>query len=115
VSKLSESTKKFLKEVFPHNLILEEFYVNFMGTRLFFDFYVKELDLLIEVQGAQHDKYIEHFHGDKEGFLSSKRRDNLKKEYCQRTGSVLIEVRSEKELVKNKFLRRIWEAISDES
>ncbi len=111
VSKLADATRKFLKEVFPHNLIFEEHYINYKGARLFFDFYIKEVDVLIEVQGRQHDEFIKHFHVDREGFLSSKRRDNLKKAYCQETGTVLIEIKSEKELDKDEFIERIWSAM----
>jgi hypothetical protein len=111
VSLLANKTKEFLKEIFPHNLIFEEHYINYKGVRLFFDFYIKEVDVLVEVQGQQHDRFIEHFHGDKEGFLASKRRDNLKKRYCEETGAVLIEIRSEQELDKSKFRERVWEAL----
>lgn len=111
MSKLSEITGKFLKEIFPHNLIFEEHYVNYKGTRLFFDFYIKEIDVAVEVQGQQHDKFIEHFHGDKEGFLSSKRRDNLKKAYCEESKVVLIEVRNEYELDRDRFVERIWKEL----
>jgi len=112
VSKLSDQTKEFLKEIFPHNLIQEERYINYKGTRLFFDFYIKELNVLVEVQGRQHDAFVKHFHVDREGFLDSKRRDNLKKAYCEETDTVLIEVRGEKELNKVKFIERIWKGMT---
>jgi hypothetical protein len=32
----------------------------------------------------------------------------LKKEYCEETDVVLIEIRDEKELNKEKFIKRIW-------
>jgi len=112
VSKLSDKTKEFLKGIFPHNLIQEEWYIKYKGTKLFFDFYIKELGVLVEVQGRQHDEFVKHFHTDREGFISSKRRDNLKKAYCEETGAVLLEIRSEKELDKNKILNRIWRNIT---
>ena len=112
MSKLSDKTKDFLKEIFPHNPIYEERYIKYKGTRLFFDFYIKEMNVLIEVQGRQHDEFVKHFHVDREGFVDSKKRDNLKKEYCEETGSVLIEVRSEKELNKEEFIKRIWKGIT---
>jgi len=111
VSKLSDKTKEFLKEIFPHHSIYEEHYINYEGTRLFFDFYIKELNVLVEVQGLQHYQFIKHFHTDREGFVSAKRRDNLKKAYCEETGSVLVEIRSDKELDKVKFIERIWKGM----
>lgn len=111
VSKLSEEVYELLRKVFPHNMIVQEHYVNYGGRRLFFDFYIKELDVLIEVQGRQHDRFVKHFHGDKEGFLSSKGRDNLKKAYCQENDMVLLEIKSSDELYEDELLDRIWEGM----
>ena len=108
MSKLADKTRDFLKEIFPHNSIYEERYIKYKGTRLFFDFYIKEINVLIEVQGRQHEEFVKHFHTDRDGFIDSKKRDNLKKEYCQETDIVLIEIRDEKELNKEKFIKRIW-------
>jgi len=107
MSKLADDTYTFLKDTFPYYIITKEYYVNYNNTRLFFDFYVKDLGLLVEVQGRQHDEFVKHFHGDKEAFLSSKKRDNLKKEYVEYRNFVLIEIRSEKELEKDKFMERV--------
>lgn len=82
--------------------------MNYNNTRLFFDFYIKDLGLLIEVQGRQHDEFVKHFHTDKETFLASKKRDNLKKEYAEKAGFVLLEIRSEHELDKDRFIERVW-------
>jgi hypothetical protein len=111
MSKLSESTYDLLKEIFPHNIILKEYYVKYKGTRLFFDFFVKDMLIFVEVQGRQHDEFIKHFHEDRAGFLEHKRRDNLKKEYCEKRESVLLEIRSEEELDKDKIIERIWSAM----
>lgn len=110
MSKLSEDTHILLKEVFPHHTILLEHYVRYKGAKLFFDFYIKELSVFIEVQGRQHDEYVAHFHGDREGYLSSKRRDNLKKEYCEVNDIVLVEVR--KKLNRKSLLRSIWKEMT---
>ena len=107
MSKLADDTYGFLREIFPHNIITKEYYVNYNSTRLFFDFYIKDLALLVEVQGRQHDGFVKHFHTDREGFLASKARDNLKKEYIEHRNFVLIEIRSEKELEKDKFMERV--------
>ena len=106
MSKLSDDTYTFLRKVFPHNIITKEYYVNYNNTRLFFDFYIKDLGILLEIQGRQHDEFVKHFHTDRESFLASKKRDNLKKEYCEKRDFVLIEIRSEKELDKDKFIER---------
>lgn len=106
MSKLADNTYSFLRKIFPHTIIAKEHYVRYKNTKLFFDFYIKDLALLIEVQGHQHEKFVKHFHHDRETFLASKKRDNLKKEYCDKEGFILLEIRDKKELDKEKFIER---------
>jgi len=113
MSNLSDSTHELLKKVFPHNVILKEHYVKYKGIRLFFDFYIKDLGVFIECQGPQHDEYISYFHGDKAGFMEQKKRDNLKKEYCQSKKLTLVEVRIEDGLDENKLIEFIWSKLDD--
>ncbi|GBC30768.1 hypothetical protein GLOIN_2v1846539 [Rhizophagus irregularis DAOM 181602=DAOM 197198] len=44
------------------------------------DIYYPEHDFAIEVQGSQHEKYIEFFHRDPNNFIKQQARDQLKKE-----------------------------------
>jgi hypothetical protein len=107
MSKLADDFYGFLRTIFPYNVILKEHYVQYNHTKLFFDFYIKDLGILFEVQGRQHDVFVKHFHNDRETFLASKHRDNLKKEYCEKEDLILIEIRDEKELNKDALLKRI--------
>ena len=107
MSKLADETHAFLRKTFPHNIISREYYAKYDNTRLFFDFYIKDLGVLIEVQGHQHDEFVKHFHNDRETFLASKKRDNLKKEYCEKQNFVLIEIRKNSELDRDKFIERV--------
>jgi len=92
VSKQSFSIYELLIESFKYCTVLKEYYINYKGQQLFFDFYLKEYNLLFEIQGRQHSEYIEHFHGDKQGFISSKKRDNLKVQYCEENNFTLITI-----------------------
>jgi len=112
MSKLSNKVYNLLQELFPHNSIQKEYYVKFKGSRLFFDFFIKELSVVIEVQGRQHSEYIKHFHVDREGFLASKRRDNLKKEYCEQHDLVLVEI--EDDISKDDMLEKIWSGMNND-
>ena len=56
------------------------------------DCYNAELGLALEYNGAQHYKYIPHFHRSKEAFHNQKYRDEIKKYKCQENGIRLIEV-----------------------
>jgi hypothetical protein len=56
------------------------------------DCYNDELKLALEYNGAQHYKYIPHFHRSKEAFHNQKYRDEIKKYKCKENGIRLIEV-----------------------
>lgn len=47
-----------------------------------FDFYLIDYDILIEVDGEQHRKFIPHFHRTEEGFLLTQKHDTLKNDFC---------------------------------
>jgi len=113
MSKLSEYVHDLIKKVFPHHLIKTEHYVKYKGTRLFFDFYIKELNVLVEVQGKQHYGFVKHFHTDKNGYVKSKKRDNLKKEYCQENNMTLVEINSE--ITKRELADKIWKGMGNGS
>ena len=112
MSKLSENVYALLKKVFPHYTIITEHFVFFKGTKLFFDFYIKEMGILIEAQGRQHEEFIKHFHGDAGGFLAAKQRDNLKIEYCEKKALVLITFDEKEELSTKRLLYKIWSTMA---
>jgi hypothetical protein len=57
---------------------------------LHLDIYYPEYGFAIEVQGEQHDHYIEFFHrGGSNNFIKQQERDQLKKELCEENWIVL--------------------------
>jgi hypothetical protein len=113
MSNQSNKVFELLKELFPHNRIKMEYYVNYKGQRLFFDFYIRELGIFIEIQGQQHTKFIKHFHGSKEVFLAQKNRDNLKLMYIEENNIYsLIEIRYDEEVTKKLLLSKIKKALT---
>lgn len=108
MSKQADKIFQLLKELFPHNRIKAEHYVNYKGKKLFFDFYIHELGVLIEVQGQQHSKFVKHFHGNKEVFLAQKNRDNLKIEYVQNDKFLsLVRFNYDEKITKSLILKKI--------
>ena len=90
-SKIQFKTKQFIKDFWYNNLVFEEFPV--AGTRLSLDFYNATKKIAIEVQGAQHRKYVPHFHGGhKSNYIDQLRRDKQKLEFCEMNGIHLMEV-----------------------
>ena len=105
-----------LEELFPrnpHKRVFLEYYVNFRGARLFFDFYIKELEVFIEVQGRQHIQFVKHFHGSIENFKAQKHRDDLKIEYVQETNKCLVRIYDTEEITKELILEKIERSLEE--
>ena len=93
MSKIANKIHGILDDMFPRlsaQRITSEIYINYKGQKLFFDFFVKELGVYIEVQGRQHTEFVKHFHGEKEAFQAQKMRDNLKIQYVEEHEQCLI-------------------------
>jgi len=69
------------------------------------------LNLFFEVQGQQHQEFNKHFHGDREGFVKSKARDNLKKEWIEKYDHHLIEIYPGDKLSHNALLNKIYKEL----
>jgi len=62
-----------------------------------FDFHLTSQDILIECDGIQHRKPIDHF-GGKERLIYQKTNDGIKNKYCEDTDIKLLRVNSFKEI-----------------
>lgn len=83
-----------------HNIVFEEqkrFSDCKYKKRLSFDFFISDKNTAIEFQGVQHQQPVEHFGGD-ESFQEQKRRDSIKRQYCETNSIRLIEVYSVEEI-----------------
>ena len=60
--------------------------------KLRYDFYLKELNILIEYDGMQHYKPVKRWGGEK-GFEVRKRRDQIKDEFAKSAGIPLIRIK----------------------
>jgi len=89
-SKFQLQIKEFLQPYWEHDIVFEEF--RLVGTRLTFDFYNANKKIMIEVQGAQHTKFIKFFHGNRLKYLQQLKRDDKKYEFCQKNNLKLIEI-----------------------
>lgn len=89
-SKFQTSVKNFLNPYWFNDIVFEEFKI--VGTRLSFDFYNANKKIAIEVQGAQHTKYVKFFHGSRLNYLDQLRRDEKKLKFCIANDITLIEI-----------------------
>lgn len=69
------------------------------GCELLFDFYLPELNLIIEYDGIQHDKPVKKFGGEA-SFEGIKFRDNIKNEYCIKNNIHIIRIKYRRNLKK---------------
>lgn len=114
MSKLADKVLSALKESFPRNVILKEHYVRYKGTRLFFDFYIKDLGVLVEVQGIQHVELVGHFHKDKHAFYAQKQRDRMKVEYALNDEDVcLIRFYYNEKITSDLVTKKVFNAIDE--
>jgi hypothetical protein len=89
-SKFQFSVKDFLYPYWRSDIVFEEF--KLVGTRLSFDFYNASKKVAIEVQGAQHTKYVKFFHGNRMKYLEQLKRDDKKLRFCQINNINLVEI-----------------------
>lgn len=114
MSKISNEIYDILQEMFPKHLgnrIQKEIYINYKGQKLFFDFYIRELGVYVEVQGRQHTQFVKHFHGDKEAFKAQKMRDNLKIRYVQEQEQCLVRFHYDEKITKKLVTKKINKAL----
>lgn len=90
ISHLAKSVKESLETALPNTLIKQEEYVNYKGSRLFFDFYIPAFEVYIEVQGVQHTEFNKHFYSSAAAFRAAKKRDRLKQEWCELNDQTLV-------------------------
>tara|TARA_R100000152_G_C6732293_1_gene156814 strand:+ start:104 stop:508 length:405 start_codon:yes stop_codon:yes gene_type:complete len=89
-SKVQNSVKKYLKKYWSQDIVFEEFPL--AGTRMTFDFYNATKNIVIEVQGRQHTKFVPFMHGgSKINFLKQLKRDEDKIKFCNINDIVLLE------------------------
>lgn len=84
---LKSSYEQTIKQLLDKNNIAYDTEKIFKDCRcdspLRFDFYIPELNMLIEMQGEQHFKEVK-FWGGKEGLQKRQERDKIKEDYCKR-------------------------------
>ena len=65
--------------------------IGIKGKNLSYDFYIPNLNLLIECQGQQHYRPVDVFGGE-EQFKTQQEHDRRKREYAEKNGYKLLEI-----------------------
>lgn len=96
-SKFQKRIKDILQSYWRSHIVFEEFPI--VGSRLSLDFYNATLNIAVEVQGLQHTKYVEFFHGkSKLNFIKQLKRDQDKLNFCEINNIELIEIHDEQDI-----------------
>ena len=95
-SKLQIAVGDLLDKRFPQFHVRENYRPDWLMssnlTKLELDFYVEELKIAFEIQGAQHIEFVPFFHGSRLNFEKRKLYDQEKKDLCYGRGVQLIEL-----------------------
>lgn len=95
-SKGETNTYAVLRKIYPRETIIKEKTfpdcLSPLGYRLRFDFYLAAKNIAIEYNGKQHYTYTPYFHKNENDFGSQVTRDNIKVNYCDQKGILLIVV-----------------------
>jgi very-short-patch-repair endonuclease len=116
MSYIATQVQNTLEELFPakpFKQVFCEYYINYKGQKLFFDFHIKKLNVVVEVQGQQHTKFVKHFHGTRQNFLKQKERDNLKRIWAEEEDVVLVRFNYDEKITKKLVLYKIDKAMKD--
>ncbi len=114
MSKLADNVYDVIRKSFPTHTIHKEHYINYKGTRLFFDYFIKSMGVLVEVQGRQHTQFVKHFHGNRASFLGQKKRDNLKLEYVQSQDNLcLVRFYDNEKITEKLVLDKLYTALDE--
>lgn len=94
VSKYHKQARELLKELYPSDSIIEE--LTLPGTKtkrpLYADFFIPRLKTVVEVHGEQHYTYNTFFYSSKMEFFLAKRRDSIKKQWCEHNDIIYVEL-----------------------
>ena len=100
-SKFQPYVKEFLRPYWKNDIVFEEFRV--VGSRLTLDFYNANKKIAVEVQGAQHTKYVKFFHKTRLKYRDQLKRDEKKLDFCKANNIKLAEIYPQDEINASLF------------
>lgn len=105
-SYMASFLKKYFEKYFDAIIEYGAFKNPKTGKSLYFDIYLPNEKVFIEIHGKQHYEYNGYYHKTKEDFLKAQNRDKVKKKYAQKNG-LYIEIDARKEISEEEVLKNI--------
>lgn len=104
-SKLHDSIRALLKELYPTQPILEEVPIPITKKQTqYFDFFLPINKLAVEADGQQHTKFVPHFHRTYANFIVSQKNDRLKSEFCDINNIRLVRLSFDEQRIWSEVL-----------
>jgi len=108
---LKSSYEILIKNILTKNKIAFEKEKTFDNCKdinaLRFDFYIPQLNLLIEMQGEQHFKAVS-FWGGEEGLKKRQQHDELKRQFCKNNNYKLLEIKYNEDIEQKINEEIVW-------
>lgn len=89
-SKFQDAVKQFLRPYWHNHFVFEELPI--VGSRMTLDFYNASYRVALEVQGRQHQSFVQHFQKTRSNFVSQIKRDLDKHKFCEANNILLVEI-----------------------
>lgn len=90
-SKFQFELKQWFRRYWENHICLEEF--RLPGSLLKCDLVNLNKRIMVEINGVQHETYNKHFHrGNRVNFLAQLTRDQIKRDWAEANGFVIVEI-----------------------
>lgn len=107
-SEFQYNVKQWFRKYWQNQVCLEEFRIP--GTLLKVDLVNLNKRILVEINGAQHDNFNEHFHrGSRANFFSQIQRDSKKRLWAEHNGFLMVEIEPDDLPLTLDFFRRTYQ------
>ncbi len=110
MSKGAQQLLAIVREIYPNQRVEFEHNVAERGG-LYVDIYLPRLHIAFEYDGIQHFEFVEHFHGNQQGFIQARKRDLQKNTVCEDLGIALVRVAYDESMTKDNVMSKIEEAL----
>ena len=108
---LKSSYEHTIKQILDKNKIKYEVEKTFVECRvercLPFDFFIPDLNMLVEMQGEQHFEAVD-FWGGEEGFKKRQEYDKIKEGFCLKNGYRFLTIRYDEDVEKRVNEDIVW-------
>ena len=98
----------YVKKIYPNLEVLYEF---LLPNGMRYDIFVPALGICIEYDGEQHTNYIEHFHKDLNGYMSSIKSDIKKDDISDKHGVKVVRINYDSMVNSSDELMEIIESV----